>query len=119
MQVKVYVPRMVEIPREYLSALADRALDGLGPRAAGLPATRGHLVRQAVHDGLLRELDELADADGTVDLFCDPRGEIPLEIDERTLTLAELRDVLQAQLADDAARGESLDATPDPNHRAA
>ena len=120
MQVKVYVPRMVEIPREYLSALADRALDSLGESGSSTAATRGHLVRQAIHDGLLRDLDDLNNEDGTVDLFCDPRGEIPLEIEDRTLTLSELREVLQAQRAGGAAKGESIDGLSSrPARRAA
>ena len=71
MQVKVYCPKIVDIPTEYLSALAKRAADSLGERAREVSATRGHLVRQAVQDGLLRDLDELICADGTVDLVCD------------------------------------------------
>lgn len=94
MQVKVYCPKMVEIPTEYLPALAKRAAESLGERAAEVTATRGHLVRQAVQDGLLRELDELICEDGTVDLVCDPATEIPLELDSRALTLAALLEVL-------------------------
>ena len=95
MQVKVYVPKVIEIPSEYLPALAKRAADSLGDRATEMSATRGHLVRQAVQDGLLRELDELIGEDGTVDLVCDPGLEIPLELENRTLTLAELIEALQ------------------------
>ncbi len=95
MQVKVYVPRMVEIPSEYLPALAKRASDKMGDRAKELCATRGHLVRQAVRDGLLRELDELLDESGAVDIVCDPSTEIPLELENKTLTLAELLEALQ------------------------
>lgn len=95
MQVKVYCPRMVEIPTEYLPALAKRAADGLGDQASQIMATRGHLVRQAVLDGLLRELDDLICEDGTIDLVCDPAMEAPLEINHRTLTLTEILDVLQ------------------------
>jgi hypothetical protein len=94
MQVKVYCPKMVEIPSEYLPALAKRAAESLGERAAEVTATRGHLVRQAVQDGLLRELDELICEDGTVDIVCDPATEVPLELDSRTLTLAQLLEVL-------------------------
>ena len=93
MQLKIYVPRTIEIPTEYLPALAKRALDALGDSDA--QATRGHLVRQAVMDGLLRELDELRLSDTNVDLFCDPQGESPLEIDNRTLTMNELIEALQ------------------------
>jgi hypothetical protein len=93
MQLKIYVPRTIEIPTEYLPALAKRALDALGDSDA--QATRGHLVRQAVMDGLLRELDELRLSDAQVDLFCDPQGESPLEIDNRTLTMTELIEALQ------------------------
>jgi hypothetical protein len=95
MQVKVYTPKIVEIPSEYLPALAKRAAESLGDRAGEVPATRGHLVRQAVQDGLLREFDQLIAEDGSVDLVCDPGVEIPLELDNKTLTLSELLDALQ------------------------
>jgi len=95
MQVKVYVPKMIEIPSEYLPALAKRAADSLGDRADEVSATRGHLVRQAVQDGLLRQFDELVGDDGTVDLVCDPGMEIPLELENKTLTLNELLEALQ------------------------
>ena len=95
MQVKVYCPRMIEIPSEYLPALAKRAAESLGDRATETTATRGHLVRQAVQDGLLRQLDDLVCEDGTVDLVCDPAMETPLELDNRTLSLAELLEVLR------------------------
>jgi len=95
MQIKVYCPKFVEIPSEYLPALAKRAADSLGERANEISATRGHLVRQAIQDGLLREFDELVGEDGTVDLVCDPGVEIPLELDNKTLTLGELLEALQ------------------------
>jgi len=95
MQIKVYVPKLVDIPSEYLPALAKRATDSLGERSSEVSATRGHLVRQAVQDGLLREFDPLIGEDGTVDLVCDPGMEIPLEFDNRTLSIAELLDALQ------------------------
>ena len=95
MQIKVYVPKMIEIPSEYLPALAKRAASSLGERAHEVSASRGHLVRQAVQDGLLREFDPLIGEDGTVDLVCDPGTEIPLEFENRTLSLAELLDSLQ------------------------
>ena len=95
MQVKVYIPKVIEIPSEYLPALAKRAADSLGDKAAEVSATRGHLVRQAIQDGLLRDLDDLIGEDGTVDLVCDPGMEIPLELENRTLTLAELLEALQ------------------------
>ncbi|MEN6406274.1 MAG: hypothetical protein ABFC77_07375 [Thermoguttaceae bacterium] len=95
MQIKVYVPKVIEIPSEYLPALAKRAADSLGERSHEVSATRGHLVRQAVQDGLLREFDPLLGEDGTVDVVCDPGLEIPLEFENRTLTLAELLDALQ------------------------
>lgn len=94
MQVKVYTPRIIEIASEYLPALAKRAADSLGERAGEISATRGHLVRQAVQDGLLREFDDLIGEDGTVDLVCDPGMEIPLELENRTLTLSELLEAL-------------------------
>ena len=99
MQVKVYCPKMIEIPSEYLPALAKRAADSLGERASEVSATRGHLVRQAIQDGLLREFDELIGDDGTVDLVCDPGMEIPLELENKTLTLVELLEALQYKRA--------------------
>ncbi len=95
MQVKVYIPKIIEIPSEYVPALAKRAADSLGNRAGEVSATRGHLVRQAVQDGLLREFDPLIGEDGTVDLVCDPGTEIPLELENKTLSLAELMEALQ------------------------
>jgi len=95
MQVKVYVPKVIEIPSEYLPALAKRAADGLGERASEVSATRGHLVRQAIQDGLLREFDELIGEDGAVDIVCDPGMEIPLELENKTLSIAELLESLQ------------------------
>jgi hypothetical protein len=95
MQIKVYVPRLIEIPSEYLPALAKRASDSLGERSHEVSATRGHLVRQAVQDGLLRDFDPLIGDDGTVDVVCDPGTEIPLELENRTISLAELLDALQ------------------------
>ncbi len=95
MQIKVYVPKLIEIPSEYLPALAKRAADSLGDRSPEGSATRGHLVRQAVQDGLLRDFDQLIGEDGTVDLVCDPGTEIPLEFDNQTLSIAELLDTLQ------------------------
>lgn len=95
MQVKIYCPKIVDIPTEYLAALAKRAADSLGARAGEISATRGHLVRQAVQDGLLRDIDDLICADGTVDLVCDPAMEVPLEFNNKTLTLGELLEVLQ------------------------
>ena len=97
MQVKVYTPHVVEIASEYIPALAKRAADSLGARADAIPATRGHLVRQAVKDGLIREFDHLIVEDGTVDMVCDPGAEIPLELDGRTLTLRELLEALQCR----------------------
>mgnify|MGYP000896512968 CR=1 FL=1 len=94
MQVKVYCPKMVEIPSEYLPALAKRASESLGDQAGEVTATRGHLVRQAVQDGLLRDLDYTVCEDGTVDLVCDPAMETPLELDNKTLSLAQLLEVL-------------------------
>ena len=95
MQIKIYIPKYVEVPSEYLPALAKRAADSLGERSSEVSATRGHLVRQAVQDGLLRELDALVSEDGAVDLVCDPGMEIPLEMDNKTLTLHELLEALQ------------------------
>jgi hypothetical protein len=95
MQVKVYCPKIVEVPSEYIPALAKRAADSLGERASEVSASRGHLVRQAVQDGLLREFDDLVREDGTVDLVCDPGTEIPLELENKTLTLTELLEALQ------------------------
>jgi hypothetical protein len=109
MQIKVYVPKVIEIPSEYLPALAKRAADSLGDRSHEVSATRGHLVRQAVQDGLLREFDPLIGENGTVDLVCDPGTEVPLEFENRTLSLAELLDALQYKrnLADVQAAAEA------------
>ena len=95
MQVKIYTPHLVEIASEYIPALAKRAADSLGEKADEIPATRGHLVRQAVKDGLIREFDHLIANDGTVDIVCDPGAEIPLELNGQTLTLRELLEALQ------------------------
>ena len=95
MQVKVYTPHVVEIAGEYVPALAKRATDSLGARANEVSATRGHLIRQAVKDGLIRDFDHLIAEDGSVDMVCDPGAEIPLELDGQTLTLRELFDALQ------------------------
>ena len=97
MQVKIYIPHLVEIASEYVPALAKRAADSLGDKAGEIPATRGHLVRQAVKDGLIREFDHLIAEDGTVDIVCDPGMEIPLELDGQTLTLYELLEALQCR----------------------
>jgi len=97
MQVKIYTPHVVEIASEYIPALAKRAADSLGARANEIPATRGHLVRQAVKDGLIRDFDHLIAEDGTVDMVCDPGAEIPLELDDQTLTLHELLEALQSR----------------------
>jgi hypothetical protein len=75
--------------------LAKRASDSLGDRANEVSATRGHLVRQAVQDGLLRDFDHLVGEDGTVDLVCDPGMEIPLELENKTLSVSELLEALQ------------------------
>ncbi len=109
MQIKVYVPKLIEIPSEYLPALAKRAADSLGDRSPEVAATRGHLVRQAVQDGLLREFDDLIGEDGMVDVVCDPGMEIPLEIDNRSLSIAELLDALQHKQSwsDTQAAGEA------------
>ena len=118
MQVKVYVPKLIEIPSEYLPALAKRAADSLGDRASEVPATRGHLVRQAIQDGLLREFDNLVGEDGTVDLVCDPGMEIPLELENKTLTLTELLDALQYKRAwSDVGHvcGGGLNRSPSPS----
>jgi hypothetical protein len=96
MQVKIYVPTVVEIPNAYVPALARRASETIGDKAAKIPATRGHLVRQAVQDGLLRQFDDLVCEDGSVDLVCDPAAETPLELQNKTLSLGELIDALQS-----------------------
>jgi hypothetical protein len=95
MQLKVYVPKIIDIPSEFLAALAKRAAVSLGEKANELPATRGHLVRQAVQDGLLREMDALIGPDGTVDLVCDPGMETALVLENQTVTLPELLEALQ------------------------
>ncbi len=86
----MYVPTTAEIPREYLAPLAQRARDAIGDAARTTHATRGHLIRQAVLDGLLRGYDHLIGDDGSVDIVCDPHHEMALEIDDRQLTLNDL-----------------------------
>lgn len=110
MQVKVYVPKMIQIPNEYLPALAKRAADSFSDQAGEVLATRGHLVRQAVRDGLLRDLDELTSDDGSIDLFCDPGSEIPLELENKVLSLVELLDALQYKRAGSDIKAPSKQA---------
>jgi hypothetical protein len=90
MEIKMYVPKTAEIPSEYLAPLAQRARDSLGDAANTTPATRGHLVRQAIRDGLLRGMDGLIREDGSVDIVCDPHHEMPLEVENRPLSLVDL-----------------------------
>lgn len=97
MEIKVYLPKTVSVPSEYILALAQRTLTSLGEGGEDVAATRGHLVRQAVRDGLLRDLDELVREDGTIDLFCDPASEIPLELKNKTVTLGQLCESLKGQ----------------------
>ncbi len=112
MQIKVYVPKHIDIPNEYLPPLAQRAFESLGDAGKQTPATRGHLVRQAIRDGLLRDLDELVLHDGGIDLFCDPQGEIALEIDNRTLTLSELLVALHNKRSFAAGKREEPEHVP-------
>ena len=111
MHVKIYTPYIVEIPGEYVPALAKRAANSLGERADEVLVTRGHLARQAVKDGLLREFDHLISEDGTVDIVCDPGEEIPLELDGYALTLIELLEALQS-------RQNGLEISPSGNNAA-
>ena len=106
MEIKVYVPQTVSVPNEYLPALVERVLKAFGDAGLKEPATRGHLVRQAVRDGLLRQFDKLLGSDGTVDVYCDPATETPLELKNNTVTLGELREVLSGnrRRSDDDAR---------------
>ena len=104
MQVKVYVPTVIEIPDAYVPALARRASETIGGRAGDISATRGHLVRQAVQDGLLRQFDDLVSEDGSVDLVCDPATEAPLELKNKKLSLTELAEALQSDRSLTAAR---------------
>ena len=108
MQVKIYVPQTVEIPSEFLIPLAQRAHKNLSESAKKGPATRGHLVRQAIRDGLLRQFDDLIGKEGEVDLFCDPQSEIPLEIENQTVTLVKLLETLQGRQADSNSKHEDL-----------
>ena|GEM_PF-579898 len=96
MQVKIYIPHIVEIPNDYIPVLLKRASDSLGRKADTVPATRGYLIRQAIKDGLIREFDHLISEDGTVDIVCDPGEEIALEYGARVLNLNELLDALQS-----------------------
>jgi hypothetical protein len=97
MEIKMYVPKKAEIPSEYLAPLAQRARDSLGDAANTTAATRGHLVRQAIRDGLLRGMDDLIREDGSVDIVCDPHHEIPLEVENRPLTLNELLSAMNSK----------------------
>jgi len=110
MQVKVYVPKTVEIPSEYIAALAQRASDSFGSKAGDVFATRGHLVRQAARDGLLREFDELINEDGTVDVFCDPNDETPLEVENRAVSLVDLVHALSAKRGAAAVKSSAFAA---------
>lgn len=112
MLLKVYVPTTVEIPSEYLVPLAQRAFESLGDSAKRTPATRGHLVRQAINDGLLRDLDSLVGENGKIDLFCDPSGELPLEIDDHTFNLSELLEALQGQKLSASAQPDRREGLP-------
>jgi hypothetical protein len=113
MQIKIYVPQTIEIPNEYLGGLAQRAYATLGDAADRVAATRGHLVRQAIRDGLLRDLDHLICEDGKVDVFCDPGDEIPLEIDSRTFNVSELLEVLRGQRSHLRENRPDFDRRPD------
>ena len=95
MKVKVYVPKVVDLPSEYLPTLGKHIADSLGVNTSEVAATRGHFIRQAVKDGLLPELEDLIGQDGRVDLVCDPGMEIPLEFENRTFTLSELIEALK------------------------
>ena len=122
MQIKIYVPQTIEIPNEYLAGLAQRAYATLGDAANRVDATRGHLVRQAIREGLLRELDNLLCEDGKVDVFCDPGVELPLEIDSRTFNLSELLEVLRGQHTRASEGRPNFDASSSQSttqHRAA
>ena len=57
--------------------------------------------------GCCREMDELIGQDGTVDLVCDPGMEIPLELENRTLTLSELLEALQYKRSWSEMKGKS------------
>ena len=52
-------------------------------------------------------MDELIGQDGTVDLVCDPGMEIPLELENRTLTLSELLEALQYKRSWSEVKGKS------------
>lgn len=119
MQIKIYVPQTVELADDYFPALIRRVAESLGKAADETPATRGLLVRQAVLDGLLRNLDSLKNADGAVDLLCDPSGEFPLESDGEPLTVAELlRIVTGPNSANEKRNDEPSDGDSDRKNRA-
>lgn len=94
MELKVYIPITLELTDDYLTPLIRRVEESLGPEAEKIPASRGQIVRQAVLDGLVRDLDHLIAADGSVDLVCDPAGEFPLESDRQPLTVRQLAERL-------------------------
>lgn len=94
MELKVYIPIHVDLADDYLRPLIRRVVESLGPDAEKTPATRGQIVRQAVLDGLFRDLDHLVTDDGSVDLLCDPMGEFPLESNRQPMTVRDLAEQL-------------------------
>ena len=106
MQIKMYVPTTAEIPCEYLAPLAQRARDSMGDAANTTHATRGHLIRQAVRDGLLRGMDKLIAEDGSVDIICDPAHEIPLEIENIPITMDDLLQAMTTKRSPHAPKAD-------------
>lgn len=82
MELKIYLPQTVHLPDEDVPALVRRVAETLGPEAERFPASRGQLVRQAVLDGQIDDLKNYICSDGSVDLICDPSGEIPLVFEQ-------------------------------------
>ena len=96
MQVKVYVPKLIGISQRVSPRLGQAGRRKLGrPGRRGLGHPRPPRLSQAVQDGLLRDFDHLIGEDGTVDLICDPGMEIPLELENKALSLTELLEALQ------------------------
>lgn len=108
MEFKVYVPQTVTIHDEYVAALAQRAMKHFGESGDLQSATRGHLIRQAVRDGLIRQFDEMIQEDGSVDLFCDPSAESPLELTSGVATLGQLFEALQLEQQSAAAEEDHI-----------
>ena len=90
MEIKMYVPKIAEIPSEYLAPLAQRAATAWAtPRAPRRQRAVTWCARPS-KTACLRGMDNLIREDGSVDIVCDPHHEMPLEVENRPLSLTEL-----------------------------